>query len=62
MYPALLLWQPKIAQSLLQYRINNVKTAETKVRSPKLTVEFSHSSYTLMTYPVVTVLAPHFLL
>lgn len=33
MYPALLLWQPKIAQSLLQYRINNVKTAETKALS-----------------------------
>jgi trehalose/maltose hydrolase-like predicted phosphorylase len=33
MYPALLLWHPKIAQSLLQYRINNVQTAERKALS-----------------------------
>ena len=33
MYPALLLWHPNVAQSLLQYRINNVKTAEAKAAS-----------------------------
>lgn len=33
MYPALLLWHPNVAQSLLQYRINNVQTAEAKAAS-----------------------------
>ena len=33
MYPALLLWHPGIAQSLLQYRINNVKEAQAKALS-----------------------------